>query len=181
MKHLKTYESFTTNENENKKTPYWNSSWEKYLPSEIKIIKGQDTFIQNILYKKGNIMLHSDMVQITYTNQDYTMETDKVVPETLEIDITFANNVNNSDELNLNIDITYGDGMASEFKIHGDKLDVIQYTSYGSKFDPSNTAFAFDDVSLNQFIEFLNQFNGVKLRREQFNFLDKDPNSYTPN
>lgn len=177
MKYLKTYESFIPNESKN--TPYWDSKWEQYLPSEIKVIKGQDTFIQNTVYKKGNIMLHSDMVQITYTNEHYTMETDKVVPEVLEIDITFANNVN-SNELDLNVDITYGDEMASEFKIHGDKLHVIQYTSYGSKFDPSNTAFAFDDDSLNQFIQFLNQFNGIKLRREQFNFLDKDPNSYTP-
>lgn len=178
MKYLKAYESFIPNENKN--TPYWNAKWEKYLPSEIKVVKGQDTFIQYPVYKKGNIMINGDMIQITYTNQHYPMQTDKVVPETLEIDITFAKNLNESGELDLNVDITYGDGMASEFKIHGDKLDVIQYTSYGSKFDPSNTAFAFDDDSLNKFIEFLNQFNGVKLRREQFNFLDKEPNSYKP-
>ena len=178
MKHLKTYESFIPNEN--KKTPYWNPSWEKNLPNEIKVIKGQDTFTQHPIYKKGNIMINGDMVQITYTNEHYPMETDKVVPETLEIDITFANNVN-TNELDLNVDITYGDEMAAEFQIHGDKLDIIQYTSYGSKFDPSNTVFAFDDDSLNQFIEFLNQFDGTKVSREQFNFLDKDPNSYTPN
>jgi hypothetical protein len=178
MKHLKTYENFIPNEN--KETPYWNPIWEKDLPSEIKVIKGQDTFTQHPIYKKGNIMINGDMVQITYTNEHYTMVTDKVVPETLEIDITFANNLNEG-QLDLDVDITYGDEMASEFKIHGNKLHVIQYTSFKSKFDPSNTVFAFDDDSLNQFIDFFNRFDGVQLSREQFNFLDKDPNSYTPN
>jgi hypothetical protein len=125
-------------------------------------------------------MINGDMIQIPYTNQDYTMDTDEVVPGTLQIDISFANNLN-TNMLDLNVDITYGDAMASEFQIQGDKLHVIQYTSFKSKFDPSNTVFAFDDDSLNQFIEFLNQFDGTKVSREQFNFLDKDPNSYTPN
>ena len=178
MRYLKAYESFIPNESKN--TPYWDSKWEELLPKEIKVIKGQDTFIQHPIYKKGNIMINGDMVQIPYTNQDYTMDTDKVVPGTLQIDISFANNLN-TNQLDLNVDITYGDAMASEFQIHGEKLDIIQYTSYGSKFDPSNTVFAFDDDSLNQFIEFLNQFDGTKVSREQFNFLDKDPNSYTPN
>ena len=178
MRYLKAYESFIPNESKN--TPYWDSKWEELLPKEIKVIKGQDTFIQHPIYKKGNIMINGDMVQIPYTNQDYTMDTDKVVPGTLQIDISFANNLN-TNLLDLNVDITYGDEMASEFQIQGDKLNVIQYTSYKSKFDPSNTVFAFDDDSLNKFIQFLNQFDGVKLNREQFNFLDKYPNSYTPN
>lgn len=178
MKYLKAYESFIPKENKN--TPYWDPKWEELLPKEIKVIKGQDTFTQYPVYKKGNVMLNGDMVQITYTNEHYSMETDKVVPETLEIDIAFANNVNDN-LLDLNVDITYGDAMASEFQIQGDKLNVIQYTSFKSKFDPSNTVFAFDDDSLNQFIEFLNQFDGTKVSREQFNFLDKYPNSYTPN
>lgn len=178
MIYLKAYESFIPNEN--KKTPYWNPKWEDLLPKEIKVIKGQDTFTQYPVYKKGNIMINGDMLQITYTNEHYTMVTDKVVPETLEIDITFANNLN-EDKLDINVDITYGDEMAAEFKIYGNKLKVIQYTSFKSKFDPSDTVFAFDDLGLNQFIEFLNQFDGTKVSREQFNFLDKDPNSYNPN
>ena len=157
MRYLKAYESFIPNENKN--TPYWDSKWEELLPKEIKVIKGQDTFTQYPVYKKGNVMLNGDMVQITYTNEHY-----------------FNDNL-----LDLNVDITYGDAMASEFRIQGDKLHVIQYTSFKSKFDPSNTVFAFDDDSLNQFIQFLNQFDGTKVSREQFNFLDKDPNSYIPN
>ena len=178
MRYLKAYEIFIPNENKN--TPYWDYKWEELLPKEIKVIKGQDTFTQYPIYKKGNIMINGDMIQITYTNENYTMETDKVVPENLEIDITFANNLN-TNMLDLNVDITYGDAMAVEFQISGNKLHVIQYTSYGSKFDPSNTVFAFEEDSLNQFIQFLNKFDGIKVSREQFNFLDKDPNSYTPN
>jgi hypothetical protein len=56
MKYLKAYESFITNEDKN--TPYWDSKWEVLLPKEIKVIKGQDTFTQYPVYKKGNVMLN---------------------------------------------------------------------------------------------------------------------------
>ena len=60
------------------------------------------------------------------------------------------------------------------------KIKVIQYTSYGSKFDPSNTVFALTDDSLESFINFLNRFDGMKLKREDFKFLDQNDN-YLPN
>lgn len=168
MKWIKKFESFNI--------PYYNSEWEKFLPNEITIIKGQENFIQRKVYKKGNIMLHSDMVQITYTHEEYQMDSKDVVPEIVEFDIYFVKNGN----ISLDVDITYGDTIASEFKIDGDKVHVIQYTSYGSKFDPSNTVFALDEKSLINFINFFNMFEGVNVDREQFNFLDENPNNYKP-
>ncbi len=169
MKWIKKFESFDI--------PYYDSKWEKYLPNEITIIKGQDDFTQRKVYKKGNIMIHSDMVQITYTHELYPMDTKDIVPEVVDFDIYFIKNNN----IALDVDITYGDTVASEFKIEGDKVDVIQYTSYGSKFDPSNTVFALDEKSLKSFIDFFNMFDGVSVKREQFNFLDENPNNYNPN
>lgn len=117
------------------------------------------------------------MVQITYTHELYPMDTKDIVPEVVDFDIYFIKNNN----IALDVDITYGDTVASEFKIEGDKVDVIQYTSYGSKFDPSNTVFALDEKSLKSFIDFFNMFDGVSVKREQFNFLDENPNNYNPN
>ena len=46
--------------------------------------------------------------------------------------------------------------MACEFSVEEPNIvDVIEYTSYGSKFDPSDTVFALTDESLQKFINFL--------------------------
>ena len=45
------------------------------------------------------------------------------------------------------------------------KIKVIQYTSYGSKFDPTNTPFAFTEESLNDLINFLNTLTDTTLTK----------------
>jgi hypothetical protein len=71
--------------------------------------------------------------------------------------------------------------MACEFYVESpNKVGVIQYTSFRSKMDPSNTIFALDDKSLKSFIDFINRFDGFNLSVSQFNFLDKNDN-YQPN
>lgn len=163
MKHLKRF---------NENTLVYDPKWEDLLPSELTIIKGYDNEVKSHSFKKGNVMLHSDMVQITYEANPHEWG----YPDTLEIDIYFTQN----GKINLDVDITYGDEVASEFSIHPpNEINVIQYTSYHSKFDPSNTVFAFEDDSLDKFIEFLNRFEGVKLSRDDFKFLDKNDN-YNP-
>ena len=97
--------------------------------------------------------------------------------DTLEFDIYFAKEEN----IVLNIDITYGDAMACEFSVEApNKVKVVEYTSYHSKFDPSNTVFALVDESLQSFINFLNMFSGMKLKKEDFKFLDQY-DDYLPN
>ncbi len=144
----------------------YDKSWESFLPEEITLIKDGEH-----IFKKGNIMINADMVQITYSNKEVGY------PNTLEFDIYFSNN----GSIKLDIDITYGDLVASEFSIESpNKVTVGQYTSYHSKFDPSNTVFALDNKSLSEFVNFLNKFNGMKLSVSDFKFLDKS-DDYNPN
>ena len=78
------------------------------------------------------------------------------------------------------IDITWGEAMACEFYIDNTgKVEVIEYTSFNSKTDPSNTIFALDDNSLKSFVEFLNRFGLSNFDVTDFEFLDKEDN-YQP-
>jgi len=134
-------------------------------------------------FKKDNIMLHSDMVQITYASTPLNSDEQGEIwgtPDTLEFDIYFVKD-NETDKVRLTVDITYGDLMACEFTAEApNKIKVVEYTSYHSKFDPSNTVFALVDESLQSFINFLNRFEGMKLKKEDFKFLDQYDN-YLPN
>jgi hypothetical protein len=121
------------------------------------------------------------MVQITYTSTPMDgQESGEIwgTPDTLEFDIYFTKEDN---KVRLTVDITYGDAMVCEFSVEApNKIKVIEYTSYHSKFDPSNTVFALVDESLQSFINFLNRFEGMKLKKEDFKFLDQYDN-YQPN
>jgi hypothetical protein len=143
--------------------------WKSVLPKTLTILKdGEHTF------KVGNIMKDADMVQVTYVNEKIEWG----VTDTLEFDFYFEK-VDNF--FKMHIDITWGDAMASEFSITSpSKVDVIEYTSFNSKTDPSNTIFALEENSLQEFVKFLNKFDGFKVDRSQFNFLDSDKDSYHP-
>jgi hypothetical protein len=149
--------------------------WHDIAPKNLTVIKDD----RRTKFKLGNIMKHFDMVQVTYNTDGGEIWGD---PDNLEFDVYFVKPGGKMDKsLRLDIDITYGNLVASEFSITSpDILNVIQYTSYHSKFDPSNTVFAFDEESINKIIKFLNTFNGVNVQRDQFNFLDEDINSYYP-
>ena len=180
MKYLKKF---------NENISIYDPKWEVFLPENIVIFKGQNQRIDRFSYKKGNIMLNSDMIQISYGINEWS------VPNTFEIDIYFTKedsgyqhqdqttlikggvyNYNkiqsNQHNIKLNVDMTLGDGMASEFMISKTGVKVIQYTSYGSKYDPTNTIFAIEDESLKKIVHFFNRFDiGYNLSLEDFNFL----------
>jgi hypothetical protein len=167
MKHLKKF---------NESINIYDIDWHNIVPKYLTVVKDD----RNTKFKCGNIMKHFDMVQVTYdTDQGEIWG----VPDTLEFDVYFVKPGGKIDKsLRLDIDITYGNLVTSEFSITTpNKVNVIQYTSYHSKFDPSNTVFAFDEDSLEKLIKFFNVFNGVNVSREQFNFLDADPSNYYPN
>lgn len=153
----------------------YDKRWENEL-SEFLTINYHNNLYK---FKKSNIMLHSDMIQITYASTPLDSEESEEIwssSDTLEFDIYFAKDDKDSN-ITLTIDITYGDAMVCEFNIEKpNKIKVIQYTSYGSKFDRSNTVFALTDDSLESFINFLNRFDGMKLKREDFKFLDQYDN-----
>lgn len=153
MKYIKPYSLFESN--------IYDADWNTILPKEMIVLKdGEHAF------RLGNIMKHSDMVQVTYENSGNEWG----VPGTLEFDFYFSQN----GHMRMDIDITWGDAMACEFYIESpSKVGVIQYTSFRSKTDPSNTIFALDDKSLKSFIDFLNRFDGFKLDIDQFEFLDR--------
>jgi len=130
-------------------------------------------------FKKDNIMLHSDMVQITYASTPLNSNQEGEiwgVPDTLEFDVYFAKDAQDG-KIRMTVDVTYGDLMACEFTVEPpNKVKVVEYTSYHSKFDPSNTVFGLVDDSLQSFINFLNRFEGMKLKKEDFKFLDQYDN-----
>ncbi len=147
----------------------YNEDWKKFLPKYITIIyKGNKS-----KFKKANIMLIADMVEISYES---VPENHWGEPDCLEFDLYFTKD-NNSNKIRINIDITYGDLMACEFSIESpNKVKVIQHTTYNSKFDRSNTVFALEDESLEEFVKFLNRFDDFKLTTHDLRFLDKHDN-----
>ena len=158
----------------------YDESWHKYLPEYVTLNYKGKLF----KFKKDNVMLHSDMVQITYSSVpgDVKTSTEKGEiwgsPDTLEFDIYF---IKEDGKIRLTVDITYGDAMSCEFTVQSpNKIKVIEYTSYHSKFDSSNTVFGLVDDSLESFINFLNKFSGMKLKKEYFKFLNQY-DDYTPN
>ena len=159
MKHIKSYRLF--------ESIIYDADWKAILPKEMIVMKdGAHAFML------GNIMKHSDMVQVTYENS----ANEWGVPSTLELDFYFSEDP----KMRIDIDITWGDSMACEFYVESpSKLGIIEYTSYHSKMDPSNTVFALEEESLEALIEFINSFEGFNLSRGQFNFLDKYDN-YLP-
>lgn len=147
----------------------YNYDWDSHLPNQIKIIQ-RDKVVN---FSKGNIMKNFDMIQVTYESNVWGF------PSTLEFDFYFLKDVNEKN-FKIDIDITLGDAMVCEFSIEApNKVKVTEYTSWGSKTDPSNTVFALDDKSLEEFVKFLNLFNGFNLKVSDFKFLDKYDN-YKP-
>jgi hypothetical protein len=155
----------------------YDKRWETQLPPFITINYHGKEF----KFKKDNIMLHSDMVQITYSSTPIDTEESSEIwgsPDTLEFDIYFAKE---DDKIVLNVDITYGDAMVCEFIVEApNKIKVVEYTSYHSKFDRSNTVFGLVDDSLISFVNFLNKFNGMDLNIDDFKFLNQY-DDYNPN
>lgn len=147
----------------------YSDKWKSLLPDEMTINYNGDEFS----FKKGNIMLVGDLVEISY---DSKPENPWGHPDCLEFDLYFVKD-SNTNKLRIDIDITYGNFVACEFSIEAPNIvHVIQHTTYHSKFDPSNTVFALEDKSLDNFIKFLNRFDGFKLTRNDLRFLDKYDN-----
>jgi len=143
--------------------------WESNLPKSITIIQRG----KQVTFKRGNVMKHFDMVQCTYENSDWGF------PDTLEFDFYFLKPVDKSN-FKIDIDITIGDAMVCEFSLESpNKVNVIEYTSWRSQTDPSNTIFALEDSSLLDFVNFLNKFTGFDLKISDFKFLDKYDNFNT--
>jgi GMP synthase-like glutamine amidotransferase len=191
MKYLSKYESFVKNYRYIKmyedfgRISTFDQDIKSFLPEEINI---ETTYGKHTL-KKSDVMLNGDLIQITYYQNTPEENDDDVTadgePDYLCFDIhTIKENDGseaNGDNLRLNIDMTYGDAMVSEFTIEApNKVVPHHYTGANSLYDPK-FVFGFDDKSLQAFVDFFNRFSdNYNLTKDDFKFLDKDPNSYKP-
>lgn len=165
--------------------------WKKFLPSELELITNNGKWIlklpmdENNLNHATNITNLMNNFQINYYQNTPSQNGGDVTadgePDQLEfdIDIVKVNNGTdaNPDNLRLNVDITYGDAMASSFSIEKpNKIKVTHYTGFGSKYD-DKTCFGFEDGSIDNIVNFFNAW-GYQLNKDNFRFLDKYLNSY---
>ena len=152
MSWIKTFEQFE----------FYEQEWKKLLPEKITVYKADQEFT----FHRGNIMENANMTQISFEMNPKKWG----VPETFEIDIYEIQN----GQTKLDVDFTFGDLVVCEFSIEGNKVKVIQHTSFGSKFDPSNTLFAIDDESIKKLVELFNAFgHGISVKFDDFSFLSK--------
>ena len=156
--------------------------WKKYLPNTLTIVTNSGKWS----LKKSDVVLLSDILQISYYHNTPNEYYDGGVnydgePDYLCFDVHIFKENNgsnaNSNDLKLNVNITYGDAMVSEFSIKGNTINVIHYTGKGSLYDP-DTFFGFDDISLEGLVDFFNRF-GFSLEIAQFSFIDKENDTYT--
>ena len=178
-RYIKMYEYFTE-----KRISTFDQDIKKLLPEEIHI---ENTYGKHTL-KKKDVMLNGDLIQIAYYHDTASEKNDVSAdgePDYLCFDIhTLKENDGteaNGDNLRLNIDITYGDAMIFSFTIEApNKVESHHYTGIGSMHE-KETKFYFEDDTLEELITFFNRFsNRYSLTKDDFKFLDSDPNSYIP-
>lgn len=182
MKYIKKYQTFEKVESNH----IYEVDWKNFAPKELVLVKGDITDMNGYLldpktkkvtnqlckYKQANIMKNLVM-QVTY-DRDFDV---LGIPDTLQFDISILNP--DSDNFELSVEITFGDLIASGFRIkRPNNIKVHQYTSYKTKTDPSNTVFGFTETSLNKLIKFFNHFDGLRVTRSYLNFLDSNEFNY---
>ncbi len=160
MKHLRRF---------NESVNIYEVDWHTFVPRELTMIYDNKSY-KFVCNDNTNIMKHFDMVQITYTIAQESWG----LSDCLEFDIYFIKPVNTKG-IKINVDITWGNFMESEFSIQSpNKVSVIQCTSKDSKFDPTNTVFAFDDESLEKLVKFFNCIDNISISKEDISFLHID-------
>lgn len=166
MKYLKPFNIF-------EKVSYFDREGVKnLLPKELEIITTNGEF--KLVF--NGITINDSLIQFDYY-QNVWGEPD-VIQFNLYLTKVNDGDVSNSDTLKLDVDITYGDAMVSEFTITPpNNVSVEHYTGKGSMYDPE-TFFGFTDESLNKIIKFFNKF-GYSLKVDQFLFIDKKNDDYS--
>lgn len=160
---------------------YFDQNIKRVIPNKLEIVTDNG----NYSLTRCDLMLNGDLIEIVYYHNTPSKNNGDVLvdgePDYLDFDIHVMKKNNgmesNPDTLRLDVDITYGDAMVSEFSIEmPNKVDVIHYTGKGSKYDP-DTFFGFTDESLDSLVSFFNSF-GFKLSKEDFKFIDKENDEY---
>lgn len=183
MKYLKFFENFQTEE---EVSIFDKEGMMRILPNELVVINDAGEWH----LKLGDLSTNLVKAEIMYYQNTIEDVQDGDVladgePDTLEFDIHIVKNNDgmegNPDTLVLNIDITYGDAPVSQFSIQApNNVSITHYTGIDSLHD-KDTIWSFSDDSIKKLVNFFNMWDEkFKLSSEDFNFLDDDPNSYTP-
>lgn len=157
--------------------------WGNYLPKKLTIVTDNGTY--ELVYSDCSVNGVTNKIEIMYFHSTPTGPNDvnkDGEPDMLQFDIhmvkTNDGTESNPDNLKLNIDITYGDAMMSQFTIEmPGKTEVGHYNSYNSKYD-KETFFGFEDQSIKDLVKVFNRL-GFELEPKDFTFIDKYPDSYT--
>lgn len=189
MRYLKTYEQVTR-----RYSVFDTDGWEALLPKSLTIVteSGEWTLEkpsgENGMSHATNVSNIMNCVQINYYHNTVEENGGDVTtdgePDQLEIDITILKENGgsdfNPDSLKLDVEITYGDSMKSEFSISmPGVVEIVNYNGIGSMHD-NQTHFGFKEDSLLNLISFFESW-GFSLKRESFNFIDERLDSYYPN
>jgi hypothetical protein len=132
--------------------------WKKYLPKKLTIVTDNGSF--NLLFSEVSIIGNVNIAQIVYHQNTFKHDKLNGEPDYLEFDVHLVQDNDGTkalSDLKLNIDITYGDAMVSEFtvKMPGN-IEIIHYTGLGSKYD-KETFFGFEDQSIKDLVNFFNR------------------------
>ena len=163
MKYIKSFESY--------RIPITSQEVKNLLPKELTIQTSNGVFT----LKVSDYIVNLPKIYTSYhhsTPEKTGDVLDDGEPDYLCIDL----NLFKKDELEINVELTYGDAMMFEFKVSKGSVDVFYYNGYGSKFDPEYE-FSFTEESIQDILKFFNRFE-FGLKRSDFNFLDSDKSSY---
>jgi GMP synthase-like glutamine amidotransferase len=154
--------------------------WRKYLPQKLKIVTEHGHFE----LEQTDLTINGDKMQIIWYQNTVDGPNDANKdgePDTIQFDVSMVKTNDgteaNPDNLKLNIDVTYGDSMVSQFTISKPgETTVAHYTGFGSKYD-KESEFGFEDDTIKELVEFFNRF-GFQLDSKDFTFIDKHKDSY---
>lgn len=160
--------------NENDNIKIYDEKIKDTFPSELEIYTSEGSYTLT----KSDITLENDVIRALYyqNTSEGGNATKDGEPDVLSLDIHFNENENGLKTL---VDIIYGDQMKSEFSIEQPNIvDIIHYNGIGSIAD-THSQFGFEDKSINDLVSFFNNLNfGYKLTKDDFNFIDKYPDTY---
>jgi hypothetical protein len=161
MRRLKTFEQFDN-------TGLLSADWTDILPKTLLVVKGGDDGRPvEREFKLGNVIKNANMTQVIYE------ATEKMYghPDEMSLDAYYYEGSAHK----MAIDIMYGDLVACEFSVTAPgRVDVIEDTTYGSKFDPSDTVFALGDETIGELVRFINEVDGFRVSEDQLSFLRPD-------
>lgn len=162
MRNIKTFEQFDN-------TGLLSADWRQMLPQELVVVKGGDDGrpIER-RFTLGNVIKNPNMTQVIYEAAEKVYG----YPDEMSMDVYYYEDGTHK----MTIDLMYGDLVACEFTVASpDRVDVVEDTTYGSKFDPSNTVFGIRDEGIEALVRFINLVDGFRVTADQLGFLRPVP------